>query len=596
MSFTPNKQQLGKFLQKVDEKLIQLPDFQRGWVWDDARIKSLIVSVAKGFPIGSIMCLAYDATSTNDVKFKTRTIDNVVNNHNNSAQILLLDGQQRITSLYGSLMAKQAMQVEDRREKLLYYINLKEFSNGNLEEAIFSIPENKVQKENNSIGICAIDLSISQKEYKTECFPLNQIFEYDDWSDGYKEFWKSQGTDKHEEWKQFRINFIDKITKYEVPTIELDKDTKLDAICLIFEKVNTGGVALDVFELLTAKYAATDYQLRDDWFHPSDKHKYGHVTTKLRKLPLLNLVEKTQFLQIVTLLSTFNINNEHPLCTKEAVLKLPLSEYKKYKEQAYDGLKLVAEFLHSEKILHCKDIPYHNQLVPLAAILAILDKEYKSDNIKQKIRQWYWCGVFGEIYGSATETKAAKDVKEVVSWICNNGSQPTTIERSSFRENRIDEVRTKVSAVYKGVLALILQNKHCIDFKHVTDLITNIQFGNPLDHHHIFPQDWCEKNNIDLFRTHSVVNKAIISASVNREIGGDAPSVYLPKLHKHNTKINETLSSHLIDSSALRKDDFETFYSSRKKELIALITKATGKNVAMDEDKSVTHIGGRKGI
>jgi len=586
MSFTPNKQQLADFLKKVDEKLIQLPDFQRGWVWDDDRIKSLIVSVAKGFPIGSIMCLAYDANSTNDVKFKTRTIENVINNHNNSAQMLLLDGQQRITSLYGSLMAKQAIQVEDRKEKLFYYINLKEFSNRNLEDVIFSIPESRVQKENSNIGIIGIDLSTSQKEYEMECFPLNQVFNYSDWQSG---FMRSRGNDcvaeRFEFFDYFRINFIDKIKDYAIPTIELGKDTKLDAICLIFEKVNTGGVALDVFELLTAKYAANNYQLRDDWFHPNDKHKFGHITTKLRKLPLLNLVEKTQFLQIATLLSTFNLNNEHPLCTKEAVLNLPLSEYEKYKEQAYDGLKLVAEFLHSEKILHCKDIPYHNQLVPLAAILAILHKEYKSDNIRQKIRQWYWCGVFGEMYGSATETKAAKDVKEVVNWINNNDNLPTTIERSSFREDRIDEVSTKRSAVYKGVLALMLQNTHCIDFKDGTNLSTNIHFDNPLDHHHIFPQDWCEKNNIDPFKTHSVVNKAIISASVNREIGGNAPSVYLPKLQKHNARIDDALVSHLINSTALRNDDFQTFYSNRKKELITLIAKVTGKVIVSDEER-----------
>lgn len=583
MSFTPNKQQLADFLKKVDENLIQLPDFQRGWVWDDDRIKSLIVSVAKGFPIGSIMCLAYDANSTNDVKFQTRTIENVINNYNNSAQMLLLDGQQRITSLYGSLMAKQAIQVEDRKEKLFYYINLREFADGNLEDAIFSIPANRIQKENSSLEISGIDLSTAQKEYETECFPLNKIFDYSDWQSG---FVQSRGNDCFAErfkfFEYFRTNFIDKITKYEVPTIELSKDTPLNAICLIFEKVNTGGVALDVFELLTAKYAASNYPLRDDWFHASDKHKSGHITTKLRKLPLLNLLEKTQFLQIVTLLSTFN-NDEHPLCTKEAVLKLSLPEYNKYKDQACDGLKLVAEFLHSEKILHCKDIPYHNQLVPLAAILAILHKEYKSDNIRQKIRQWYWCGVFGEMYGSATETKAAKDVKEVVNWINKNGNQPTTIERSSFREDRIDEVSTKRSAVYKGVLALILQNKDCLDFKSCKRLDTSIHFDNPLDHHHIFPQDWCEKNNIDPFQTHSIVNKAIISTSVNRAIGGDAPSLYLSKLQEDNTRIDDALVSHLIDSVALRNDDFQTFYNNRKKELITLIAKVTGKVIVSNE-------------
>jgi uncharacterized protein with ParB-like and HNH nuclease domain len=96
-AFDSTKRNLYDILKDVDNGKIQLPEFQRGWVWDDDRIKGLLASVAKSYPIGAIMLLE---TGNESIKFKTKPVEGVKNFNGNKPEMLILDGQQRITSLY----------------------------------------------------------------------------------------------------------------------------------------------------------------------------------------------------------------------------------------------------------------------------------------------------------------------------------------------------------------------------------------------------------------------------------------------------------------------------------------------------------------
>ena len=81
-----------------------------------------------------------------------------------------------------------------------------------------------------------------------------------------------------------------------MPVIKLGKDTSRAAVCLVFEKVNTGGKALDAFELVTAMYAAEEFPLRDDW----KERRKRLVSTQ----PVLDKIEPVEFLQAISLLHT----------------------------------------------------------------------------------------------------------------------------------------------------------------------------------------------------------------------------------------------------------------------------------------------------
>ena len=103
-----------------------------------------------------------------------------------------------------------------------------------------------------------------EQEYATDLFPVNRIFDSADWRQAYSEHWNFD-RDKMRLFNEFERDVVKRFEQYQVPVIELKKETPKEAVCLVFESVNTGGVALNVFELLTATFAADDFQLRDDW-------------------------------------------------------------------------------------------------------------------------------------------------------------------------------------------------------------------------------------------------------------------------------------------------------------------------------------------
>ena len=104
-----------------------------------------------------------------------------------------------------------------------------------------------------------------------------------------------------------------------------------------------------------------------------------------------------------------------------------------------------------------------------------------------------------------------------------------------------------------------------------------------LDIHHIFPQDWCESQRIGKDRYNSILNKTPISYKANRKIGGEAPSLYLPKLQEQialeDEEMDMLLASHELTPNLLRIDAFDDFLEDRRSRLSRLIEAALGKPV-----------------
>ncbi|RKY11960.1 MAG: hypothetical protein DRP65_02725 [Planctomycetota bacterium] len=217
-------------------------------------------------------------------------------------------------------------------------------------------------------------------------------------------------------------------------------------------------------------------------------------------------------------------------------------------------------------------------------MLAILGQKADNDSVRNKIIRWYWCGVFGELYGSAIETRFARDVVEVINWI-NGGSEPSTINDCNFSPNRLLTLRTRNSAAYKGIYALLMRDG-CLDFRTGVPIEVQSYFDEAIDIHHIFPRNWCSQNNIKDGDSNSIINKTALSYRTNRIIGGSAPSQYLKKLRSNSgmdeSRQNQIMQSHLIDYDSMSKDDFLGFFNKRKESLLVRIEQATGKSISRD--------------
>ena len=256
---------------KAGQGAIQLPDFQRGWVWADHDIRGLLASISQSFPVGALMTLETGGA----INFKPRPVEGAPSEARTVApEALLLDGQQRITSLFQTTIRRAVVETINAKKNAIkrwYYINIERALDPETtrEDAIIGLPENRRHTTNFGRDI-HLDLSTPDLEYQQMMFPVNQIFNDRDWEHGFEDY------------------------------------------------------------------------------------------------------------------------------TRSAILDLPLSSYRHHADRVERGFDLAARFLRTQKIYRVKDIPYRTQIVPLAAILSELGDMWDQGTVRARIRQWFWCGIFGE--------------------------------------------------------------------------------------------------------------------------------------------------------------------------------------------------------
>jgi hypothetical protein len=352
-----------------------------------------------------------------------------------------------------------------------------------------------------------VDLTTEEHEFEQLMYPVSSVFA---WDDRQKRFIESSMKNGNfaEKWgviAAFKERVLDNFTKYQVPVISLGFETTKEAVCVVFEKVNTGGKPLDAFELVTAMYAASGYELRRDWYGKDEEKGRQHRLAVTMRPPgqetgIIAEVSNTDFLQAISLFHTRarrraaleagKQGKELPQVTgnRQALLNLPLEAYRQYQKQVEEGFVQAAKFLHTLHIYRTFDLPYQSQIIPLAAILADIGDDWHHDAYRAKLTQWYWNGVFGELYGSAVDTRIARDFIEVPTWLMG-GDLPSTIQDATFRADRLKTMRMRLSAAYK-------MKDGALDFRSGQKFDHAVFFGENVDIYHIFPKAWCEDHGL----------------------------------------------------------------------------------------------------
>src|SRR5690554_2208891 len=588
-TFDSTKTPLNDLLKAINDGKIQLPDFQRGWVWDDERVRSLIASIAVSYPIGAIMLLE---TGNPDVRFKPRPIHGAKGTV--EPENFILDGQQRLTTLFQTLFSHLPVDTRDQKQKDIkrwYYFDIPKSLEPDVDiyDAIISISTEKTITKNFGRDI-EFDISTPEKEFQNMVFPVNLALNSTDWFNAFMKYW-NYDQDKIQLFQNFQSNVLKRFESYQLPVIKMLKHNPKDAVCQVFEKVNTGGVSLSVFELLTATFAADDFNLREDW----EKRK-----KIFKKHDVISNLGSNEVLQAISLFSTIERKQKQIAagrspeslsavsCKKKDVLKIDLPTYQKWADTATEAFVEASKLLMKIKVFKSRDLPYSTQLVPLSVIIGRLGDKVNNDGVRQKLLRWYWNGILGELYGGANETRFAKDATEVVDWV-NGGEEPSTIRDAYFADERLWTLRTRNSAAYKGIFILQMQ-KGAEDFRSGDGVEWTNYYDEAIDIHHIFPQKWCEDNSISPNIFNSIINKAPLTAKTNRMIGGRAPSLYLETVKKQSQigdqRLSEILSSHFIEKETLESNDFEAFLNQRKEALIGAIESATGKTVQRTENQN----------
>ncbi|MEA2031055.1 MAG: DUF262 domain-containing protein [candidate division Zixibacteria bacterium] len=550
---TPEK--LNFLLESIHNRETALPDFQRDFVWDPSATEELIKSICQSFPAGSLLRIR---NNNNGFFLAQREFSEAPSlNKQHPPSYLVLDGQQRLTSLYQAFYGVGSHQ---------YFINLKDVIDGkDLEDCLFYLRKRDGKRRYGTVELQA----------KALTFPLSKLFGesggFEEWLDNVLEL-RSEAGEKQKQLKMqlrdARKSWLQPIDEYHFPVVTLPDKTDIEAVCTIFETLNRTGVKLSVFDLLTARFWPEKLKLRDLW----DKAQTDH--------PIIADFEIDPYyiLQAIALRTA-----KAPSCKRSDVLKMDVSKINTHWKLIVKGMANSLHLLRDDcGVVLPKWLPSASILIPMAAIQSHVDELTgpEAGAAQDKIKKWFWCSVFGQAYEKAANSQAAKDYGELKKWI-EKGEQPETVVKFTLDKDSLRQVTPRQRGIYRGIIAIILRHG-ARDFHNCTKITANIIKEKNIDDHHVFPKAYINEHLQDISPTQRdcILNRTLIDKTTNIRIGKRPPSDYLAEIQNAlgEDKFADLLDSHLLPSnveSGSLSDSFDSFLDQREKLIIEQINEVT---------------------
>jgi len=550
---------LMELLNDVSKGLIVIPDFQRDFIWELNQIEELLNSVINGYFIGSILMLE---SSLDNLRFAERFIWGVeksqINREGHNTIKYILDGQQRITSLYYAFFEPNVPLFDDKKSVYKFYIRF-DVSEDNILGLVD--PENILSGKEEEL----IDkfFNIYKRKYGVDIRDLPTMGTFRN-----KETFEAYINSKPSLTKSYidkLREIFDKIQRYTVPVITLPQDTSDEDIVNTFERINRTGTPLDIFELAVARYYPIGINLNKLKEEILKKARFldvlGYVSILKVMALLKNLEPKSK--NLLKLVDTQNKNN----------LSQVRAEFLDLWERAVDylnkALDRVRNVYGATKIKIGKRnielIPYTTMIVPLAIMLYEIEKRGNLATLYNKVDLWYWSTVFSQKYSHAVDTNSFSDVKAMRNWFANPPEKPDlTLNFDYVKDEMMKAARS--SALGKAFYnQLILNNP--------MDLLT----GQPItisecQIDHIFPSSRFGSVADNIF------NLTLLDKHTNQKKKDKLPAEFLKDcLWAHGDDRNSlmrTLESHFISEKALKameNNDIDGFIKARAERFIEIL-------------------------
>lgn len=545
-------------LSEIHERQLALPDFQRDFVWDARATEELIESICRSFPAGSLLVMPWREDT-----FSPRAIQGAPDLDGAKPHQLILDGQQRLSSLYQACYGAGEYR---------YYIDFHPLLDGDdIEEAVF-------YKHRNRNGA----FKTIEQQADRLALPLGELFGghgFHAWMDEVSERRPEEDEQRVELRSKLRAayeSFVKPIEEYQFPVVELSASTSLEAVCSIFETLNRTGIRLSVFDLLAARFYARDLDLRRKW---------DQMTAETPVIEEFE-IDRYYVLQSIALRAKGSVK-------RGDVLALTVQDIEDHWDGVINGYRAGLEMVREEcGVRSGKWLPYGYLMVPIAAIWgdAIETSGPASGANRERLKQWFWCSGFSAAYDRAANTQASRDYAELRRWI-DGGEAPGTVANFQFDRSRLREITPKQQAVYKALMALVISSG-ARDFHHGSALTTASIAAERVDDHHIFPRAYLNPNGEpirhDWSLVDSILNRTMIDASTNQSIGKRPPDEYMTQIRTALESVgadlfDQVLASHLLPTgpdSPLLDSDFGRFLDWREERIVERIAILTGVPVA----------------
>ena len=542
---------LNVWFQKLQNGEIKLPRFQRHQAWDKRRITSLLETITYNLPLGITLLLEVD-----EEKFISRYLETApktgvkVNEH-------LLDGQQRLTSLWRSM--------HNNYENETFFIYIPEFDHeddGINNENMMTYCQGRWFNKNKKYPLWADSPSAC---FKKGLIPMNLLkptdirSEIDNWINDAvanlepKDNQDSEFINKYKKFNEAKTKLDKTITQlreiinhYNLPFLALPSNTPKDIALRVFINMNTNTKPLSLYDVIVAEIESVKgVSLHDLQNSLNEKHPKIAGYFKLEQL----------ILATSALLQDKVPNNSGMLeMSKELMV-----ENWNYLE---DGLNKMTDFLANEGV-------YSRQILPTNAVLAVIAALYKyipeslDDRGKAEIllKKYIWSAFFTDRYENSAASRAFKDFVNLKNIILKLLKE----DGSFYREDDVPALNRDLHAISdidflsktgwpKGenirarAIMCVASKLGSYDFSDGHKL-TQDNLENR-DYHHIFPK--AILNELDI-NPNLALNCAIITSSTNKSLGAKAPLNYIKERYNifDEETINVRLQSHLIPTRRL---------------------------------------------
>jgi len=581
----PHKSRIPKIIDLCESGDWVVPDFQRFFDWDKKMVKNFLNSIFHGYYVGSLL-LWENLTEKEIGVTAIKGVDK--NSENLRTDNIVLDGQQRLTSLYYAIKSPDYY-LKGEKERSFFYIDFGEFFSTKKPEEVIKEFSKEIDPED-----CFTKL----------LFPFNKLLSFKGWIKDLRNF-LDENYSSLDLKKQIlplcdaidqKLDYIKE--KFEIPYISLEKISLSDVV-EIFKRINTTGKPLDSFDLLIAILSKHKVELRKLWekackIYPKINEYFENTKGGTKGLYVLQSMALSEY-------------SKSKSCKNEDVQKI----FKNTASDRQDFIKRWSEALdytnqainHFEDIgtdgfgvIHRKWLPFEPMIPVLSSLLRFI-KEKKSISEKEayeKIAFWYWISVFSNAYSQSVDAKKTSDYNAMTDWIEKNVVPPEFIRfRNNFDSNlNLNNVENKRSSIFRGVLSLLalIGAKDWAVNRAVLNQSTFKQNDVQVDH--IFPKS---KYKDDPYNE-SILNKTWLAKETNEWMKkAKEPATYLNETILQNfnndkEEFKKTLQTHMINEHAyiaLLQNNSEQFVLEREKEILKEIAKRIGSDKTQFESSFV---------
>ncbi|MCI5130715.1 MAG: DUF262 domain-containing protein [Candidatus Electrothrix sp. EH2] len=567
---TPNTLDI---LKKIESKKICIPQFQRDFKWGSEKMKLLIDSMARNYPMGSLLVLP----KTPNLEFESRPVDAYIKDADSSEEdtlkytdiVYVLDGQQRITSIARVFLNADPDQA--------FYFDLKEMINSFDKGKVSWITKRKRKKDTpceprrERNKLIRADIALFDKEGIAGRY----IHEYFNKTKNFPD-WKDDESRRFQEISKIQKVF-EKLRNYKIPVVTLGHDTDVESVCRIFETINSTGKKLTTFDLAVARCYRT-LKIRVKWEEALDTY------------PVLKefSVDGERVLQILVMKS--KKESGHALeVNRGAQLDLNPNYIEKNWEKAITAL---ADSYTWAKDMGARPetLTNHALLVAIGSYWCVYSKRKPNHDL---LKRWFF---------SVLLQKGAQAANYRI------GQYFKALHALTLKES--DEIDQKIIPKINITPEILLSLNQATDnrFKALQCILTaaaskDLKTGQEIarediENHHIYPIAYCKKEKLDSKLRNSIVNLIAVSRETNRSLGSSSPKKYFADIvdQAHDNRTVEGMQNRLrscfIPNAEKKRGaflaqftplKFKNFMHERAKLLVDEVRRVVGNSLVTEE-------------